>query len=55
MFATSQAVALIDTVIPLFIRKLVSLMVPVDRQAALARPWSLLLDMVALYSSPDRW
>ena len=37
MFATSLAVALIDTVIPVFIGKLVSLMEAADRQAALAR------------------
>src|SRR5712691_10083617 len=36
MFVTSLAVALIDTVIPLFIGKLVSLMEASDRQAALA-------------------
>jgi ATP-binding cassette subfamily B multidrug efflux pump len=48
MFATSLAVALIDTVIPVFIGKLVSLMEAVDRQAALAREWPLLAGMVAL-------
>jgi ATP-binding cassette subfamily B multidrug efflux pump len=48
MFATSLAVALIDTVIPVFIGSLVSLMEAVDRQAALAREWPLLLGMVAL-------
>ena len=36
MFATSLAVALIDTVIPVFIGKLVSLMEAADRHAALA-------------------
>jgi ATP-binding cassette subfamily B multidrug efflux pump len=48
MFATSLAVALIDTVIPVFIGSLVSLMEAVDRQSALAREWPLLLGMVAL-------
>ncbi len=48
MFATSLAVALIDTVIPVFIGKLVSLMEAVDRQAALAQQWPLLLGMVGL-------
>ncbi len=48
MFATSLAVALIDTVIPVFIGSLVSLMEAVDRQSALARQWPLLLGMVAL-------
>jgi ATP-binding cassette subfamily B multidrug efflux pump len=48
MFVTSLAVALIDTVIPVFIGKLVSLMEAVDRQAALAQRWPLLLGMVAL-------
>ena len=48
MFATSLAVALIDTVIPVFIGRLVSLMEAADRQAALAREWPVLLGMVAL-------
>jgi ATP-binding cassette, subfamily B, multidrug efflux pump len=48
MFVTSLAVALIDTVIPVFIGHLVSLMEAVDRQAALAREWPLLLGMVGL-------
>src|SRR5262245_64390370 len=48
MFLTSLAVALIDTVIPVFIGKLVSLMEAVDRQAALAQQWPLLLGMVGL-------
>ena len=47
MFVTSLAVALIDTVIPVFIGKLVSLMEAVERQAALAQQWPLLLGMVA--------
>ena len=48
MFVTSLAVALIDTVIPVFIGRLVSLMEATDRQAALAREWPLLAGMVAL-------
>ncbi len=48
MFVTSLAVALIDTVIPVFIGKLVSLMEAVDRQAALAAQWPLLAGMVGL-------
>jgi ATP-binding cassette subfamily B multidrug efflux pump len=48
VFATSLAVALIDTVIPVFIGRLVSLMEAVDRQAALSREWPLLVGMVVL-------
>jgi ATP-binding cassette subfamily B multidrug efflux pump len=48
MFVTSLAVALIDTVIPVFIGKLVSLMEAVDRQAALDQQWPLLAGMVVL-------
>ena len=48
MFATSLAVALIDTVIPVFIGKLVSLMEAADRQAALAQQAPILLGMVLL-------
>jgi ATP-binding cassette subfamily B multidrug efflux pump len=48
MFVTSLAVALIDTVIPVFIGRLVSLMEADDRQAALASEWPLLLGMVVL-------
>src|SRR5262247_1160458 len=48
MFVTSLAVALIDTVIPLFIGRLVSLMEAVDRRAALDEQWPLLAAMVAL-------
>ena len=48
MFVTSLAVALIDTVIPVFIGKLVSLMEAADRQAALNDQWPLLVGMVAL-------
>lgn len=48
MFATSLTVALIDTVIPVFIGKLVSLMEADDRHAALAQQSPLLLAMVVL-------
>ena len=48
MFAASLAVALLDTVIPLFIGKLVSLMEAADRQAALAREWPMLAGMIGL-------
>ena len=48
MFAASLAVALLDTVIPLFIGRLVSLMEAADRQAALAQEWPMLVGMVAL-------
>src|SRR6185436_18012330 len=48
MFVTSLTVALIDTVIPVFIGKLVSLMEAADRQAALAHEWPLLAGMIAL-------
>jgi ATP-binding cassette subfamily B multidrug efflux pump len=48
MFVTSLAVALIDTVIPVFIGKLVSLMEAEDRRAALGQEWPLLAAMVAL-------
>jgi ATP-binding cassette subfamily B multidrug efflux pump len=48
MFVTSLAVALIDTVIPVFIGRLVSLMEAPDRQAALGEQWPLLAGMVAL-------
>ena len=48
MFVASLAVALLDTVIPLFIGRLVSLMEAVDRQAALAQESAMLLGMVAL-------
>jgi ATP-binding cassette subfamily B multidrug efflux pump len=48
MFATSLAVALIDTVIPVFIGKLVSLMEAADRHAALAQQTPMLLGMVVL-------
>jgi ATP-binding cassette, subfamily B, multidrug efflux pump len=48
MFAASLAVALLDTVIPLFIGRLVSLMESTDRAAALDREWPLLAAMVVL-------
>jgi ATP-binding cassette subfamily B multidrug efflux pump len=48
LFAASLAVALLDTVIPLFIGRLVSLMQATDRMAALERQWPLLLGMVGL-------
>ncbi|MBC7803814.1 MAG: ABC transporter ATP-binding protein, partial [Candidatus Parcubacteria bacterium] len=48
VFATSLAVAAIDTVIPVFIGRLVSLMEATDRQAALAAQAPLLAGMVAL-------
>jgi len=48
MFAASLAVALLDTVIPLFIGRLVSLMEADDRPAALAADVPLLVGMVAL-------
>jgi ATP-binding cassette subfamily B multidrug efflux pump len=48
MFVTSLGVALIDTVIPVFIGKLVTLMEAQDRLAALREQWVLLATMVAL-------
>jgi ATP-binding cassette subfamily B multidrug efflux pump len=48
MFATSLAVALIDTVIPLFIGALVSLMEAADRHAAIAQNLPMLAGMVLL-------
>jgi ATP-binding cassette, subfamily B, multidrug efflux pump len=48
MFATSLAVALLDTVIPLFIGRLVAVMAADDRRAALASQWPLLIGMMAL-------
>jgi ATP-binding cassette subfamily B multidrug efflux pump len=48
MFAASLAVALLDTVIPLFIGRLVSIMEATDRHAALAQQWPMLAGMVAL-------
>jgi ATP-binding cassette, subfamily B, multidrug efflux pump len=48
MFVASLIVALLDTVIPLFIGRLVSLMESTDRVAALEREWPILAGMVAL-------
>jgi ATP-binding cassette subfamily B multidrug efflux pump len=48
MFAASLGVALLDTVIPLFIGRLVSIMEAADRHAALAQQWPMLAGMVAL-------
>jgi ATP-binding cassette subfamily B multidrug efflux pump len=48
MFATSLAVALADTAIPVFIGELVSLMESADRPAALAARWPWLAGMVAV-------
>jgi len=48
MFVASLVLALLDTVIPLFIGRLVSLMESTDRMAALEREWPVLAGMVAL-------
>jgi ATP-binding cassette subfamily B multidrug efflux pump len=48
MFAASLAVAALDTVIPLFIGRLVSLMEATDRMAAVQEQWPMLLAMVGL-------
>ena len=48
MFGASLTVALLDTVIPLFIGRLVSLMEAPDRQAALTAASPMLLAMVVL-------
>src|SRR5688572_11380548 len=48
LFAASLAVALLDTVVPLFIGRLVSLMEAADRQAALAAQWPMLAAMLLL-------
>src|SRR5687767_12717761 len=48
MFAASLAVALLDTVIPLFIGRLVSLMEATDRKAAIDEQWPMLAAMVGL-------
>jgi ATP-binding cassette subfamily B multidrug efflux pump len=47
-FAASLLVALLDTVIPLFIGRLVSLMESTDRMAAIEREWPVLIGMIAL-------
>jgi ATP-binding cassette subfamily B multidrug efflux pump len=48
MFATSLAVALLDTAIPYFIGQIVALMEAADRQAALAQHWPVLLGMIVV-------
>jgi ATP-binding cassette subfamily B multidrug efflux pump len=48
MFAASLAVAALDTVIPLFIGRLVSLMEASDRMAAVQAQWPMLAAMVGL-------
>jgi len=48
MFVASLAVALLDTVMPLFIGRLVSLMEGADRHAALAAQWPILAGMIVL-------
>jgi len=48
MFAASLAVALLDTVIPLFIGRLVALMEATDRAAALAAETPMLVAMIVL-------
>jgi ATP-binding cassette, subfamily B, multidrug efflux pump len=48
MFAAGLAVALLDTVIPLFIGRVVSLMEMPDRPAALSSALPMLLGMAAL-------
>src|SRR5690348_14847533 len=48
MFVTSLAVALIDTVIPLFIGKLVALMEATDRMGALRENAGILGGMIVL-------
>ena len=48
MFATSLAVALVDTTIPVFIGQIVSLMEATDRQAAIESRWPLLAGMVVV-------
>ena len=47
-FVASMLVALLDTVIPLFIGRLVSLMESTDRMAAIEREWPVLIGMIAL-------
>src|SRR5262245_1371205 len=48
MFVVSLAVAALDTVIPLFIGKLVSMVEAADRQAALDESWPMLVAMAVL-------
>ena len=47
VFATSLVVALIDTLIPLFVGRLVAMMAATDRAAAIEREWPVLLGMLA--------
>jgi ATP-binding cassette subfamily B multidrug efflux pump len=48
MFVSSLGLALLDTLVPVFLGQLVSLMEVADRQAALAAKWPLLAGMVAV-------
>ena len=48
MFVSSLGLALLDTLVPVFIGQLVSLMESADRQAALAAKWPLLAGMAAV-------
>jgi ATP-binding cassette subfamily B multidrug efflux pump len=48
MFVASLAVALLDTVIPLIIGRLVALMEATDRQAAIDAQWPVLMGMIVL-------
>ena len=48
MFVSSLGLALLDTMVPVFLGQLVSLMEATDRQAALAAKWPLLAGMVAV-------
>src|SRR5687767_15629065 len=48
MFSASLAVAALDTVIPLFIGRLVSLMEAADRMAAVREQWPMLVVMIVL-------
>src|SRR4051812_49511404 len=48
MFVASLVLALLDTVIPLFIGRLVSLMESTDRMTALEREWPVLAGVAAL-------
>ena len=48
MFVSSLGLALLDTLVPVFLGQLVSLMEAADRQAALAAKWPLLAGMVAV-------
>ena len=48
MFVSSLGLALLDTLVPVFLGQLVSLMESADRQAALAAKWPLLIGMVVV-------